>query len=159
YPLVVDRLRTVRGVHAASIATFKPAGGGAAQTTPVTPIADTDVLGHGVPTLESPIAAGFFDTLGIPRLAGRDLSWRDPSDSRRVAIVSSSLARHLFHNRPAVGERIRVGVRPQDQDVEIVGVVADAHPLDLRSSNLLVTYMPALQSPSPDYKCFVIRGR
>jgi predicted permease len=159
YPLVVDRLRAVRGVHAASIATFKPAGGGAAQATPVTPIDDADVLGHGVPTIESGIAAGFFDTLGIPLLAGRDFSWRDTSTSRHVAIVSNSLARQLFANATAVGQRIRVGVRPQDQDVEIVGVVADAHLLDLRSSNLLVTYMPALQSPSPDYKCFVIRGR
>jgi predicted permease len=158
YPLVVDRLRSVRGVHAASIATFKPAGGGAAQTTPVTRIGDADVL-KGAQTVRSEVAAGFFDTLGIPLLGGRDFSWRDASNSRHVAIVSSSLARHLFANAPAVGERIRVGVRPQDQDVEIVGVVADAHLLDLRSSNLLVVYVPALQSASPDYKCFVVRGR
>jgi len=49
-------------------------------------------------------------------------------------------------------------VRPEDQDLEVVGVVADARVYDLTSSNLFAAYVPALQDLNVDFKCFVIRG-
>jgi predicted permease len=159
YQEVIQRLLAVPGVERASISLTKPAGGGSGQTTPVATVADTDLLGHGAAVIRSAVAPGFFDALGIATLSGRDFSWRDTSNARRVAIVSQSLARTLFGQTSAIGQRIRVGVRPDDQDVEVVGIVSDARLYDLRSSNLLAAYVPALQDPNADYKYFVIRGR
>jgi putative ABC transport system permease protein len=159
YPSVIERLMALPGVERASISLSKPAGGFSSQTTPVAPIAETDLLARGVGAIRSAVSPGFFDTLGIAVVSGRDFSWRDSSASRRVAIISQSLARKLFADQPALGQRIRVGVWPQDQDVEVVGVAADARLYDLTSANLYAAYVPALQDLNPDGKCFVLRGR
>jgi predicted permease len=159
YQQVIQRLLAVPGVERASISLSKPAGGGSTQTTPIAPIAETDLLGRGAAAIRSQVAPGFFDTLGITMIGGRDFTWRDSSTARHVAIVSQSLARTLFGRTSAIGQRIRVGVRPDDQDVEVVGVVGDARLYDLKSANLIAAYTPALQDPNVDYKCFVIRGR
>jgi putative ABC transport system permease protein len=159
YQQVIERIKAMPGVERASISLTKPAGGFSSQTTPVARIAETDLLGHGIGAIRSQVAPEFFDVLGIALVSGRDFSWRDSSTARRVVIVSQSLARSLFRDEPAVGQRIRVGVRPEDQDVEVVGVVGDARLYDLTSSNLFAAYVPALQDINVDFKCFVFRGR
>ena len=158
YPQVIERIKALPGVQHASISLSKPAGGFSSQTTPVAKIEETDLLARGIGAIRSAVAPEFFDVLGIALISGRDFSWRDSSASRRVAIVSQSLARSLFGDEPAIGQRIRVGVRPEDQDVEVVGVVGDARVYDLTSSNLFAAYVPALQDLNVDFKCFVIRG-
>ncbi len=105
------------------------------------------------------MSPGFFDTLGLPVLTGRDFDWRDHSRSRRVAVISQSLADRLFGGRAAVGQRIRIGVTPENQDVEVVGVVADARLYNLKESNVAAAYVPALQTPDPAGKCYVVRGQ
>jgi predicted permease len=159
YPQVIERIKALPGVERASISLSKPAGGFSSQTTPVAPIAEADLLAHGIGAIRSQVAPGFFDVFGIPVIGGRDFSWRDTSKSRRVAIVSQSLARALFGDTPALGRRLRVGVWSEDQDLEVIGVVADARLYDLTSSNLFAAYTPALQAQVPDAKCFVIKGR
>jgi hypothetical protein len=92
-------------------------------------------------------------------LAGRDFNWRDHSRSRRVAVISQSLANRVFGGRTAVGQRIRIGITPENQDVEVVGIVADARLYDLKDSNIAAAYVPALQTPEPGWKCYVVRGQ
>jgi putative ABC transport system permease protein len=95
----------------------------------------------------------------MPMREGRDFGWGDHSRSRRVAIVSQTLAARLFKGAPALGQRVRVGLHPRRQDVEIVGVVADAHIYDLKDPNLASIYVASLQEPElVDGKCLVIRG-
>ncbi|HEV8345253.1 MAG TPA: ABC transporter permease [Vicinamibacterales bacterium] len=159
YPQLVARLMALPGMARASISLTKPAGGFSSQTTPVALIAEADLLTHGIGAIRTAVSPGFFDTLGMSIVSGRDFSWSDTSRGRRVAIVSRSLARKLFDGGPVLGERIRIGVRPEDQDVEVIGVASDARLYDLTSSNLYAAYVPALQDPNPDAKCFVLRGR
>lgn len=158
YPHVIERLTTLPGVKSAAISLSKPAGGFSSQTTPVATIDEPDLLAHGIGALRSAVSPGFFDTFGIALTSGRDFSWRDTSKGRRVAIVSQSLASKLFGDGAAVGQHLRLGVRPDDQDLEVVGVAADARLYDLKSANLFAAYVPALQDPNPDAKCFVVRG-
>jgi predicted small integral membrane protein len=100
-----------------------------------------------------------FDVLRIPVAEGRDLGWSDRSQSRRVAVVSQTLARRLFGAGPALGQRVRVGIDPRRQDVEVVGVVEDAHIYHLKDPNLASIYVASLQEPElVDGKCLVIRG-
>jgi predicted permease len=80
----------------------------------------------------SPVTPGYFSTLGVPILGGRDFdrrdaSTRDPRPPRyRTAIVNASFARRYFGDASPVGHRIGFGTRPDVKtDVEIVGVVAD----------------------------------
>jgi ABC-type antimicrobial peptide transport system permease subunit len=64
----------------------------------------------------------------------------------------------LFGNADPIGQRVRGGLTAERQDLEVIGVAADARLYDVKSPNLLAVYTPALQDPNANYKCFVIRG-
>jgi putative ABC transport system permease protein len=155
---LVARLEQIPGVQRAAISNFKPAGGGigggelVAKTEAA---ADAD----GVRATFMSISPQLFDVLRMPMREGRDFDWSDHSRSRRVAVVSQTLAQRLFKGAPALGQRVRVGLHPRRQDIEIVGVVGDAHIYDLKDPNLASIYVASLQEPElVDGKCLVIRG-
>jgi len=95
-------------------------------------------------TLVSP---DFFRTIGIPLLRGREFDWTDDEQHPLVAIVSRSLAEQLFPNGDAIGQRIRFGVMPDLQALEIVGVARDARIFRVREAAAPVLYIPCLQHP------------
>jgi hypothetical protein len=67
---------------------------------------------------------GYFSTLGIPLLAGRDFTWADVYDQREVAIVSAKMARETWGDgNAALGKRIQIGIGTPWR--EVVGVVGD----------------------------------
>ena len=76
-----------------------------------------------------PITPGYFKTLGIPQIAGRDFSDSDTVDSMPVAIVSEELVRQQFPDGSPLGRRLRVNVDHASgrDDVEwtVVGVVGN----------------------------------
>ncbi len=76
-----------------------------------------------------PITPGFFRTMGIPQVAGRDFSESDTADSAPVAIVSEELVRRQFADGDPLGRRLRINVDHASgrSDVEwtIVGVVGN----------------------------------
>src|SRR5260370_30912710 len=60
------------------------------------------------------VAPGFFETMGIPLLAGRDYSWADIKELRPVTMISDNLAREMWHDpRGALGSRVREGVKDE----------------------------------------------
>ena len=69
---------------------------------------------------------GLFAAQGSRLLHGRDFTWDDVFDERRVAIVSEKMARESWREpREAIGKRIRIGrVGPL---TEVIGVVEDIH--------------------------------
>ena len=92
-------------------------------------------------TVASP---GYFATMGIPLLRGRDFTASDTNDSPFVAIVSESLARQSFGDGDAVGRQIRCGL-DSDKWMTVVGVVGDVRqdsPADKPGPTL---YMPMTQ--------------
>jgi predicted permease len=93
------------------------------------------------------ISPGFFRTLGITLLRGRDFEWADDDHHPHLAIVSNSLAARLFPGGNAIGQRIRFGVTPELQDLEIVGIASDARVFDLRDTPAPVVYVSGLQLP------------
>jgi putative ABC transport system permease protein len=155
---LVTRLEQIPGVQRAAISNFKPAGGliGGGEIVATTQSAAGV---EGVRATFMSVSPQLFDVLRIPIQAGRDFSWSDQSRSRRVAVVSETLAHRLFNGRPAVGQRVRIGLHPGRNDVEIVGVVGDAHIYSLKDPNLASIYVASLQEPDlVDGKCLVIRG-
>jgi predicted permease len=159
YPAVLQLLAAIAGVRDVSVSLSKPAAGTGAVPEPVSRVADAPGSSTEVPAVRSLVSPRFFNTLGLPVLTGRDFDWRDHSHSRRVAVISQSLADRVFGGRAAVGQRIRIGVTPENQDLEVVGIVADARLYNLKDSNVAAVYVPALQTPDPAGKCYVVRGQ
>lgn len=86
---------------------------------------------------------GYFETLGIPVVAGRTFSADDGARGFPAAVVSESFARHWWPDGSALGKR----VRENDSDAwfEIVGIVGDVHHLGLDLPPEEVVYFPLEQ--------------
>jgi predicted permease len=90
------------------------------------------------------IAPGYFKTLGTRVVAGRDFSWTDLYDGRRVAIVSENLAREWWGDPgAALGKRIRE-IGAADSWREIVGVVENVYDEGVQVKPPAFAYWPAL---------------
>jgi predicted permease len=155
---VLERIRGVPGVQQASASLLKPGTNGTGWLNLVAPVAEQALLERGTQSSRTPVSPGFFGVVGIPLVAGRDFSWHDGVRGPRVTILSRSLAGRLFGRMDPIGQHVRVGLSPEDQDVEVVGVAADARLYDVKNPILFAAYTPALQDRNANYKCFVIRG-
>jgi ABC-type antimicrobial peptide transport system permease subunit len=91
------------------------------------------------------VSPGFFHTLGIPILSGRDFDWSDDQDRPRVTIVDSNLARQLRTSSDVLGTRVRFGVRPELQDLHVVGIAGNASLINPRDAGAMVIYVPSPQ--------------
>lgn len=92
---------------------------------------------------------GFFKTLCVRLIAGRDFSEVDDAHHARLAIVSRSFAERLFVNGEAIGKYIRYGFMPDYQNLQIVGIADDAQLFDLRETAPPVIYFSYLQESQP----------
>jgi len=94
------------------------------------------------------VSPDFFRTMGIPLLRGRGFDWTDDEQHPPVAIVSRSLGERLFPNGDAIGQRIRFGVMPDLQALQIVGMARDARIFRVRETAAPVLFIPCLQHPN-----------
>jgi hypothetical protein len=94
------------------------------------------------------ISDGFLRTMRIPLVAGRDFTRIEGTTSQKRAIVSKSLAEHLFPDGDALGGHIRFGSEPETRDLEIVGIAADARPEDPRGVDRSFLYLNFWQLPT-----------
>ena len=92
---------------------------------------------------QNAVSAGFFQTLGIQVIAGREFTSRDTANSSKVAVLNETFARFLFEGDNPLGRRIRVG--SNDSDLEIVGVVKDSKNGSLREKPARFLYVPYSQ--------------
>ena len=105
------------------------------------------------------MSPGFFETLGVAILRGRDFTFADTEKSTKVAIISAHSRAAAVRRGAGLGQRIRVSARPEWQDAEVVGIVSDARMFDVRSNNRAIVYTSAVQSgPASHYKCLVARA-
>ncbi len=103
-------------------------------------------------------APDLFDVLRMRVLEGRQFSWRDDGANKKVVIVSRSLAQTLFPAANAVGQHVRIGVAPEHQNLEIVGVVNSASLWMVQSHEPAAFYIPLLQEPEYDEPAVDIRA-
>ncbi len=157
YPQALARIEALPGVRKASVSLLKPGAGGGFREEVVQLGSSSDAR-RGVDATRSPVAPGFFATVGLPLIKGRDFDWRDKSRGRRVTILSATLAQRLFGDADPLGQHVRVGVDPSRNDLEVVGVAADARLYDPKNPDLFALYTAAVQDPNASFKCFVIRG-
>ncbi len=96
-----------------------------------------------------PVSPRFFAVLGVPILAGRDLTDEDRNDTELVAIVSQSVAQRLFPNGDAVNRRLWMTGRGTPRPRRIVGVVADVDDENVVQEPSLTVYYPLRQMGLP----------
>jgi len=102
------------------------------------------------------ITPGFFETMRIPLLRGRDVTARDTATSPLVALVNESWAREHFPNENAIGKRISLD-NPDRPQAEIIGVVGDARWRSLTSDPIPTMFFAQKQRPRR-YMTYVVRA-
>lgn len=121
-----QKLRALPGVTAVAFANAVPMDGGK-WSDPV--FAGDKNYGAGVlPPLRrfKFVSPGYFQTLGIPFIAGREFTWTEVYQRAPLAIVSENFAREVWGSSVnAIGKRIRVSTK--DDWREVIGVVGDVH--------------------------------
>ena len=104
-----------------------------------------------------PIGPGFFATVGIPVLLGRQFGEQDRENSQKVAVVNQSFARRFFGNESPIGKRFGDDGPRSVNRYEIVGLVGDAKYGSVRDPNRPMIFQPILQQPIRDSLVLHIR--
>ena len=147
---VLDRIQYLPGVKSASLINSAPFGMMFIR-------GDFGIEGQPKPKLDAgkpKIGAGYFKTMGIPLLAGREFTARDAAEAPKTAIVSERIVREYFPGGPgqALGRRVRLSDR--GEWLTVVGVVADIHQMGLDQEEQPMLYVP-FQQEREDF--FVLR--
>jgi len=141
YDQLLSRVRALPGVESASLATDSPLSGGWDQNGIVvegyTPRED-EKMGIDV----TYVSDGYFRTLGIPLIQGRDFNDQDRVGSPKVAVINEKFAHYFFGSANPIGKRIGLDKVP---DTTIVGVVKDAKYINLRQNMRRHFYTPTTQ--------------
>jgi predicted permease len=144
---LLERIASVPGVQSVGYSDNSIASGVEGGWQETVSAMSIDVA-TGVKVRATSISPGFFRTLGIQLLQGRDFSQTDDERHPRLAIVNSSLAKRLFPNGDAIGKRVRVGLMPGYENIEIVGITGNARIVDLRDALAPVIFLCYFQQPS-----------
>jgi predicted permease len=142
---MLDEIRALPGVRSASASQITPIGGAQwnedlkIERATATSTKDNVAWANAV-------SEGYFATLGIPMLAGRDFGRQDTKSSPRVAIVDEALATQFFGTPAAVGRRFQKQEgKGWGPSIEIVGVVGTTKYRSLRDSAQPIMYFPRAQ--------------
>jgi putative ABC transport system permease protein len=145
-----SELQTAPGVEAVAVADAVPLSGNSSSS----PYARADW--NPVPVNQRPlgltrsVSRGYFRTLGIPLMSGRDFSEQDKLDQPLVVILSSSTAKKLFPNENPIGHQILFGTdNGNGLPAEVIGVVGDVRSQQLAKANDVEFYRPWSQRSNP----------
>jgi putative ABC transport system permease protein len=103
------------------------------------------------------IGDGYFSTVGIPLLAGRDFAANDDSRVRSVVIIDRALAERHWPGEDPIGKVIRLRDTAQPRELEIVGVVGTTKNFSLEESGTPTLYLPYRQMQPANVPFFVGR--
>jgi putative ABC transport system permease protein len=93
------------------------------------------------------VTPGYFRTMQIGLLEGRDLSWSDTPDSEAVIIINRAMAAAYWQAEDPIGKRIKRGsLNSAVPWLRVIGIVADVHEYDPITEPLPTMYIPAAQS-------------
>ena len=145
YAQFIERLSAVPGVKSASFSNGAPLSGSSSSVSiyverPAGSMSSGDHAVRGVVA-----APGYFETMGIPLMAGRNLTAEDGPAGRQVAVVNREFARLFLPGGNPIGQRFFRSTDNSGPLVEIVGVVSDTHHLTLRQGVIPVVYRPVSQ--------------
>jgi predicted permease len=103
------------------------------------------------------IGPGYFGTLGIPLIAGREFSRADAIGAPKVAIVNEAFAKKFRMGKDAIGKRIGTG-EGKELDIEIVGLVRDAKYDDVKREAPPMFVTPYRQDDELGFTSFYVRA-
>jgi len=151
----LDRLETLPEVESVATTTNIPLFGSSWTMDVRVAGAPSERRGPSKITFISP---GYFRTMRIPVLRGREFTIRDDKASAGVAIVNQTFIHQFLNGQDAIGQVFETGQEPgyPAASYEIVGIVADTKYSRLREDIRPIAFVPAAQRPSPQVNASIV---
>jgi putative ABC transport system permease protein len=150
YEQLSEQIGALSGVSAVSYVNHLPLGSAREQTTAAEGNSSPENK-EGLPIDVLRVAPGYFDTMRIPLLRGRDFTTQESQQAMPVAVVNEFMARCLWPDRDPVGQRITFG--EDRSSVEIIGVAKTGKYRTLGEEPIPLVYLPRL----PGLRTLVVR--
>ena len=149
---LLERLRAVPGVMSASLTAYLPLSG--ADNGWAFFIEGRPPLPVGVYNMAKyrPVSPGYFQTIGIPVLRGRELAESDGERDLPVVMIDESMARAYWGAEDPLGKRLRFAGVPRT----IVGVVGSVRHESLDGEPKAEMYVPFTQIPDPERQFTIV---
>jgi putative ABC transport system permease protein len=157
YQQVIERVSHVPGVEAAAFTRTLPLGDSSNSNGPILKEGETLARGTaGRNIMNNVVGAGYFKTMQIPFVEGRDFDDRDQPKTQRVIIINQQMAQILWPDESAVGKRIFIGSDSRD-GLEVVGVVKTGKYRNL-AEDPKPFYYYAMGQRRPATMALIVRG-
>jgi predicted permease len=126
YDSLLERLRSAPGVKSAAFS-MVPILAGDEWDSSMSVEGHRAADGEDMQAFMNALSPGYFQTMGIPMLEGRDFTRMDAKREPTVVIVNRKFAQHFFKGASAVGKRVGYGTGPKSKlTMEIIGVAEDS---------------------------------
>jgi predicted permease len=145
YEQVVEKAAALPGVQGAAIAQVPPLAGGFSRS--VFPEgADTTTTGRILVQVNT-VGTGYFQTIGIPLVRGRDFTRADIAEAPKVVVVNETMARQFWQGQEPLGKRFKFF---GDQDyTTVIGVAKDSKYNGVAEDAQNFIYQPLTQNYTP----------
>lgn len=146
---VLERVRAVPGVEQVALSSMLPLGGGISVLS-YQPEGKPEMPPNQQPLTNYVDASpGYFSTLGIPVLRGREFRDQDAIENPRTILINDAMARREFGDSDPIGRRFSFGPGPDGKPewVEIVGVVGNVRQYRADQDPVPMTYAPYTSAP------------
>jgi predicted permease len=153
---MLQRIRQIPGVKSAGLSSALPMDG--RSSNDIVFAQDRTYAPGEIPPIRrfKFISPSYFEAMGSPLLAGRDINWTDIYEKRPVAMINAKFAKEYWGSaEAALGKRLREGMK--DEWREIVGVVGDTRDDGVNKAEPTSVYWPIMMSRFWDEKTFVMR--
>ncbi|MCX6636208.1 MAG: ADOP family duplicated permease [Acidobacteria bacterium] len=152
---LLEQVRGLAQVKSAALAWVIPLSG-AARWDVIKIAGHTSAFPENTTAVYNGVSPGYFETMGITLLVGRDFDWRDRQGTEPVALVSESLARRYFQRVDVTGEVIGIGITGPTKRWRIVGVVGNSRYMEVREATRDHLYVALAQAPPDDQWAFTV---
>src|SRR5215217_4918126 len=142
----LEKIRQLPTVRSAGMVNFLPLYGGLGSNTGFKILGQPEPPPGQGPSTDVRVAdSGYFSTLGIPLLRGRNFSDLELKEPKQVILINEVLARKYFPDQEPIGQRLDVAMFEKPTPAEIIGVVGN-----VRYDSLIDEFPPAVYFPHPD---------
>jgi putative ABC transport system permease protein len=141
---MIANVRAIPGVRSAALLNAVPLSGNWGRTNYL-PAGQPEPASGILPSTQiNSVSEGFFRTMEIPLLQGRDFAATDRRESEPVTIVNQELARQAWPNQSPIGKRIKI-IGPPDVWATVVGVVGNLKQFTIGEPVTAQLYQPKAQ--------------
>ena len=151
---IEEKLRALPGVQAVTVAQ-EPYLSDSLQNDFFLPEGDKRDDSKNQSAFNNMVGPGFFTTMGIPMMAGREFTAQDTASSKHVAVISALLAKSAFPGVNPIGRHFYSHQHLEEGNhgmlIEVVGICGDIRYSDLKNEPVGMFYEPYAQAEELEY--------